>query len=204
MESERDEDEYAFTVNSVTSPEKIDVTVGGVVARLIDFGENTNVIDRNLWSKLKQDKIKCASKKEKKLDAYGSKQPMEVLGTFSALARVEGKEAEASQVRSFLKLANYNARFIPYFATVAEPMRRLTKKGVHFEFEEEQKDAFNELKGRLSSAETLGYFDEDAQTLIIADASQVGLVAILIQEQQGRKRVISYESKSLSAVERCY
>ena len=56
MGSERDEDEYAFTVNSVTSPEKIDVTVGGVVVEmLIDSGASTNVIDKDLWSKLKQD-----------------------------------------------------------------------------------------------------------------------------------------------------
>ena len=98
--SERDEDEYAFTVNSATSPGKIDVTVGGVVvAMLIDSGASTNVIDKNLCSKLKQDKIKCVSRKsDKKLYAYGSKQPLNVLGTFSALARVEGKEAEAEFV----------------------------------------------------------------------------------------------------------
>ena len=110
----------------------------------------------------------------------------------------------ASEVRSFLGVANYNDRFIPDFATVAEPLRRLTKNGVRFEFGEEQKNAFNELKRRLSSAETLGYFDKDAKTLIIADASPVGLGAILIQEQQGRKGVISYASKSLSAVEKRY
>ena len=120
-------------------------------------------------------------------------------------AIVEAREPQsASEVRSFLGLANYNARFIPDFATVAEPLRRLTKKGVRFEFGEEQKNAFNELKRRLSSAETLGYFDKDAKTLIIADASPVGLGAILIQEQQGGKRVISYASKSLSAVEKRY
>ena len=98
--SERDEDEYAFTVNSATSPEKIDVTVGGVVVAMsIDSGASTNVIDKNLWSKLKQDKIKCVSRKsDKKLYAYGSKQPLNVLGTFSALARVEGKETEAEFV----------------------------------------------------------------------------------------------------------
>ena len=98
--SERDDNEYAFTVNSVTSPEKIDVTVGGVVVEmLIDSGASTNVIDKNLWSKLKQDKIKCVSRKsDKKLYAYGSKQPLNVLGTFSALVRVEGKEIEAEFV----------------------------------------------------------------------------------------------------------
>jgi len=97
--SERDEDEYVFTVNSATSPEKIDVTVGGVVvAMLIDSGAST-VIDKNLRSKLKQDKIKCVSRKsDKKLYAYGSKQLLKVLGTFSALAREQGKEAEAEFV----------------------------------------------------------------------------------------------------------
>ena len=98
--SERDEDEYAFTVTSATSPEKIDVTVGGVaVAMLIDSGASTNLIDKNLWSKLKQDKIKYVlSKCDKKLYAYGSKQPLDVLGTFKALARVEGRETEAEFV----------------------------------------------------------------------------------------------------------
>lgn len=120
-------------------------------------------------------------------------------------AIVDAREPQsASEVRSFLGLANYNARFIPDFATVTEPLQKLTKKGVRFEFGEEQKNAFNELKRRLSSADNLGYFDKDAKTLIIADASPVGLGAILIQEQQGRKRVISYASKSLSAVEGCY
>ena len=68
----------------------------------------------------------------------------------------------------------------------------------------EQRKVFNELKKRLSNAEILGYFDKDAKTLIIADANPVGLGAVLIQEQQGRKRIISYASKSLSDVERRY
>ena len=98
--SERDENEYAFTVNSASSPEKIDVTVGGVVAEmLIDLGASTNIIDKNLWSKLKQEKIKCVSRKsDNKLDAYGSKQPLNVLGTFSAIVTVEGKETKAKFV----------------------------------------------------------------------------------------------------------
>ena len=100
MGSERDEDEYAFTVNSATSLDKIDVTVGGVVVGMLtDSGASTNVIDKNLWSKLKQDKIKCVSRKsDKKLCAYGSKQPLNIIGTFSALVEVEGEETEAEFV----------------------------------------------------------------------------------------------------------
>ena len=120
-------------------------------------------------------------------------------------AIVDAREPQnASEVRSFSGLANYNARFIPDFATVAEPLRRLTKKGVRFEFGDEQRKAFTELKKRLSSAEILGYFDKDAKTLIITDASPVGLGAVLIQEQHGVKRIISYASKSLSDVEKRY
>ena len=114
------------------------------------------------------------------------------------------KPQNASEVRSFFGLADYNARFIPDFATVAEPLRRLTKKGARFEFGDEQRKAFTELKKRLSSAEILGYFDKDAKTLIITDASPVGLGAVLVQEQHGVKRIISYASKSLSDVEKRY
>lgn len=77
-------------------------------------------------------------------------------------------------------MANHNARFVPDFSTVAEPLRRLTKKGVHFEFGNKQRKASIELKRRLSSAETLGYVDNIAKTLIIADASPVGRGAIFI------------------------
>ena len=46
-------------------------------------------------------------------------------------AIVDAREPQnASEVRSFLGLANYNARFIPDFATVAEPLRRLKKVSV--------------------------------------------------------------------------
>ena len=61
-------------------------------------------------------------------------------------------------------------------ATVAEPFCNLSKKGVCFRFGDEQRRAFNELKSRLPSAETLGYFDKDAWTLIIADLMRAQLV----------------------------
>ena len=114
-------------------------------------------------------------------------------------AIVDAREPQnASEVRSFLGRGNYNARFIP------EPLRRLTKKGVCFEFGDEQRTAFTELKKRLSCAEILGYFDKDAKTLLITYASPVGLGTVLIQEQHGVKRIISYASKSLSDVEKRY
>ena len=85
-----DEDEYALVVKSASQPGKIEVFIGGIlVEMLVDSGASTNVIDKHLWSKLKREKIECVSKKSnKKLYPYGSKQPLEVLGTFSALTNV--------------------------------------------------------------------------------------------------------------------
>ena len=40
----------------------------------------------------------------------------------------------ASDVRSFLGLTNYSSQFIPHFATLSEPLRRLTSKETPFEF----------------------------------------------------------------------
>lgn len=110
----------------------------------------------------------------------------------------------ASETRSFLGLVNYCGRFIPDLATISEPLRRLTKAGVPFVFGKEQKGAFKELKKRLSSAETLGYFDKDAPTQIVADASLVELGAVLTQVHKDGPRIISYASRSLTSTETRY
>ena len=87
---DEDEDECAFIVKSASQPGKIEVFIGGILVEMVvDSGASTNVIDKHLWSELRHEKIECVSKKSnKKLYPYGSKQPLEVLGTFSALTKV--------------------------------------------------------------------------------------------------------------------
>ncbi|KAJ8363309.1 hypothetical protein SKAU_G00121400 [Synaphobranchus kaupii] len=120
-------------------------------------------------------------------------------------AVAEAREPEnAAEVRSFLGLVGYSSRVIPQFATLSEPLRRLTRKDTPFEFGSEQREAFNALKNELARAGTLAYFDKNAQTKVIADASPVGLGAVLIQVQQGDEVPICYVSRSLSDCERKY
>ena len=120
-------------------------------------------------------------------------------------AVTEARQPEsATEVRSFLGLVNFCARFIPDLATVSEPLRKLTRKDVHFSWGEEQDVAFNELKKRLAKTTTLGYFDSTAKTRVITDASPVGLGAVLVQVQNGVERVICYASRSLTEVEKRY
>ena len=114
------------------------------------------------------------------------------------------KPKTAAEVRSFLGLVNFSARFIENLATKSEPLRKLTKKSEKFVWEDEQQKAFDQLKTDLSKAETLAYFDPKAETRIVVDASPVGLGAVLTQMQNGQKRVVHYASRSLSDVERRY
>ena len=53
----------------------------------------------------------------------------------------------------------------------------------------------------MACAETLGYFHKDTQTQVIANASPVGLGAVLTQKQKNGPRVICYASRSLTDTE---
>ena len=60
------------------------------------------------------------------------------------------------------------------------------------------------MKRRLSGAETLGYFEKDAPTQVVADASLVGLGAVLTQLHKDGPRIISYAGRSLTETEQRY
>ena len=114
-----------------------------------------------------------------------------------------------TELQSFLGLASYYRRFIFDFSIVAEPLYRLSKKGVKFQWEPEQRKAFEELKHRLTSAPVLAYpdFSPGAGLFVLdTDASQrLGIGAVLSQVQaDGTERVVAYGSRSLNDHERNY
>lgn len=110
----------------------------------------------------------------------------------------------AEETRSFLGLVNFVGKFIPDLATITESLRRLTKKDEPFVWQPEQQLAFDKIKESLSSEQALGYYNVNDQTQLYADASPVGLGAVLIQFNEKGPRVISYASKSLSETEKRY
>jgi len=109
-----------------------------------------------------------------------------------------------SEARSFLGLVQYSAKFLPDLSSVAQPIQELVRKDTPFVWAEAQDRAFKELKRLITSSDTLAYFREDCRTRIVADASPVGLGAVLTQLQDNEWRVIAYASRSLSDVERRY
>ena len=74
----------------------IALVIGGVEVPdvLIDSGATCNVIGQQTWDLLKLNGIECESRKSARvLFAYGSKEPLLTLGTFTAYVMMAGKNA---------------------------------------------------------------------------------------------------------------
>ena len=92
--------------------------------------------------------------------------------------------SNASEVRSLLGMANFSAKFIPNFADITEPLRRLTHKNTVFKWEKEHSKAFKKLKDVLTDSPVMTCFDVEKETYLIVDASPIGISAILAQSSK--------------------
>ena len=63
---------------------------------------------------------------------------------------------DVTELRSFLGLCAYYRRFVAGFATLASPLYRLTEKKEPFYWADEQEEAFDILKERLTTTPILG------------------------------------------------
>ena len=116
---------------------------------------------------------------------------------------------EFNRIAEFSCLASYYSRFIVDFSIVAEPLYRLSKKRVKFQWVLEQGRAFEEVKHHLTSAPVLAYpdFSPGSGTFVLdTDASQrLEIGAMLLQAQPGgTERVVAYGRRSLNDHEATY
>ena len=125
---------------------------------------------------------------------------------FKVRAIIEAKPpASVAEVRSFLGLAQYCAKFVPNFSSVTDPLWELTRGDQPFQWGRRQQKAFEEVKSLITQAPTLVHYQRGAHTRLVTDASPVGLGAVLEQQQpDGQYRPVCYASRSLTAVERRY
>ena len=76
----------------------------------------------------------------------------------------------------------------------------MTKKDAKLKWKNKEQKALDRLKRELTGDRVMIYFDPCKKIGIIADASQVGIGGILLQEG----KVYSYASRALIAVEKRY
>ena len=90
-------------------------------------------------------------------------------------------------------MAGYYRRFIKDFSRIAAPMTRLIRKEVKFDWDDRYEEAFQELKGRLTSAPILIVSDRGQGYIVYCDASRTRLGCVLMQSG----RVVAYGSRQL-------
>lgn len=110
-----------------------------------------------------------------------------------------------AEVRRFLGMATYCGRFIPNLATIAEPLRHLTKKDTPWRWTQTEQEAFDKVKSALQASTTMAYFNTTHPTELIVDTSLLGLGALLAQETEpGTWVPLAFASKALTATETRY
>ena len=154
--------------------------------------------------KLKPTKCKFFQERVKFCGHYVSARGIEVDSAKTACIDSWPFPRSISELRGFLGLCSYYRSFCEGFATVADPLTECLRKGVALSCTPERLQAFNTLKGLLTSAPILAVPRDDPECVYVldTDASAVGASAILQQYQDGKLRVLEYASRCFSASER--
>ncbi|KAF9756144.1 Retrovirus-related Pol polyprotein from transposon opus, partial [Nosema granulosis] len=108
------------------------------------------------------------------------------------------------EVRRFLGIVNYYRKFIQNCAQKAEPINRLLRKEIKFEWKESQEEAFVLLKNEILGEKCLIQPDFKRRFILTTDASNKGLGVVLSQEEDGVERPVAFASRGLRPAERNY
>jgi hypothetical protein len=108
------------------------------------------------------------------------------------------------QLQSFLGLANWVREYVPRFAEIAAPLTDLLHKGKTFKCTPAVQEAFDNLKAAIDKPLMLHRPNPELNFILQTDASGVGIAAVLYQEQQHTRRIISYASARLNEAQRRY
>ena len=113
--------------------------------------------------------------------------------------------SKVSELKTFLGLVNYYAKFLPDLATRLTPLYKLLKQDEPWHWSSEQETAFQDVKTSLLSPQILAHFDDTKPIIMACDASPFGVGAILSQIlADGSEHPVAYASRSLSPAERNY
>ena len=108
-------------------------------------------------------------------------------------------------VQRFLGMVNYYRQLIPNCAAIAEPLTRLTRKKEKFLWEEEQENAFQNLKAALTSHNVMAHPDIQKPFKLYTDASDVAVGAILVQlDDKQVERPVHYVSRCFRGSEKAW
>ena len=103
-------------------------------------------------------------------------------------------------------MAGFFRGFITKFASLTHPLYWLLQEDISFYFGVEELETFEQLKRVLLHSPFLAFFYTDAsiRTILMTDASGVGLGATLSQVQDGKEKPVYFISRKLHANETAF
>ncbi|XP_053278106.1 uncharacterized protein K02A2.6-like [Pleuronectes platessa] len=110
-----------------------------------------------------------------------------------------------SQLRSFLGLLTYYAKFVPNLSNMLKPLHELLNKTTQWKWSDRCEEAFKEAKRALVHSEALTHFNPDLPLQLACDASPYGVGAVISHIMpSGEERAIAFASRTLSKAESNY
>lgn len=124
-----------------------------------------------------------------------------------AISRIPTPKNE-TEVKSFVAMTAFFRQFIPNHSEICEPLYKLIRKDVTFEWNNECEKSFNKLKQCLLDPPLLArpceLDDENAITVLMTDASNYGIGATLGVLKDEKFRPIAFASKLMNKAQRNY
>ncbi|KAG6623867.1 reverse transcriptase [Phytophthora cinnamomi] len=112
---------------------------------------------------------------------------------------------DQKQLRQWLGLATYLHHYSKNFALTIRPLSQLLKADATWSWPPDHQAAFDAVKAGLSTAPDLMLPDHSKPFHVVCDASDFAIGCALMQfDDEGRERVVSYQSRQLKPVERNY
>ena len=104
------------------------------------------------------------------------------------------------QVQSFIGMVNYLSKFSAQLSELAEPICKLSKEKLPFNWGPEHDEAFQLIKKEIMVAPILAYYNPNKPTILKTDASCKGLGACLLQNE----KPMYFASKALTEMQKGY
>ena len=109
------------------------------------------------------------------------------------------------ELRSFLGLLNYYARFLPNLASTLHPLHALLCQDQPWQWSDLCEQAFQAAKQKLVEAPVLAHYNPEHPIVLAGDASAYGIGAVISHKlPDGSERPVAYASRTLTKSERNY
>ncbi|XP_055585346.1 uncharacterized protein K02A2.6-like [Uranotaenia lowii] len=107
-----------------------------------------------------------------------------------------GVPKDVKEVRAFVGLVNYYAKFCPSLAQHLKPLYRLLQEEVKFRWSKECQEAFKAAKQLLADDTVLAHYDRNLPIKLYSDASKEGIGAVIVHVfPDGKERPVSFASR---------